>query len=343
MKFRINFLFGIILSILCFCDAKAANTLDLTEALSEPCPQGCFCLGNGKIDPESAEIDKTICQQEHPNQGWNSESSGGFSMGNIEFVTDRKYGLADYYLDDFSEYYIGVYGFYGFKNNEFIYANSGQTRNNKNGSYYEKQYKNVFNCPMLYPHSVSGSKGLTDCFRYDENGNKIYYTKGTLSNNDTVNEEPEEIYENNRGNIDAIKALIQSGATGNTLDLTEALNDPNQSSGNTLDLTEALNGQNKQKKSSKKKSGGVNIEEAKAKIKAGISDASVKNKDLKSSEKTEAFKTSKMTTGKSMRASGNNRLGGNLEPVMNKSEKPSSNNSVDIDLETAKKMISAGI
>ena len=68
-----------------------------------------------------------------------------------------------YFMDDFSEMYNGEFGIYGRKNNEVIYF--------PNSVFFDKMYQ----CPVSYPISEQGAKSVSDCFTYDINGNKVYY------------------------------------------------------------------------------------------------------------------------------------------------------------------------
>ncbi|MBQ6110453.1 MAG: hypothetical protein IJL05_03670 [Alphaproteobacteria bacterium] len=47
MKISIRLLFGIVVSVLCLCDVNANTFL---------CPEGCFCLNDGKVEKNSTEI-----------------------------------------------------------------------------------------------------------------------------------------------------------------------------------------------------------------------------------------------------------------------------------------------
>lgn len=160
MKIRINFLFGIIALILCLCDAKAAT----------PCPEGCFCLKDGQVH---SRIQESLC-------------GGMASDAKTMHCDGKKYGIthiiprrdcANYkaddpdliFAEDFSEIYYGDFGWYGFKNGQFLHGYSAA------GVYANNEVVDALVCPETHPYSAKGSKALTDCFNYDERGNKIYY------------------------------------------------------------------------------------------------------------------------------------------------------------------------
>ena len=123
--------------------------------------------------------------------------NSGFSYGNIVSVYSGEsnpwQGHKNVYkYEDFSEFYKGTLGFYGIINGGFIHYNACGSYDSA-GNCAAKKY-DLFQCPETYPYSAKGSKSLSDCFKYDANGNKIYYGSTNYGN----------------CNIDAIRATVQN-------------------------------------------------------------------------------------------------------------------------------------
>lgn len=142
---------------------------------SGPCPEGCFCqTSDGKIPDKLRNNHSYLCgRPAHTikNTAYCDTFAGGIT---VAYNSDSNC-QADYYIDEFSEFYEGDFGAYGFKNGEFIYFHRST------GSYITDnsvQALNILICPYTHPHSASGSKALNECFKYDANGNKIYYSTG---------------------------------------------------------------------------------------------------------------------------------------------------------------------
>lgn len=145
----------------------------VSDAMASPCPAGCFCLNNGESVFAGYQSVINSCYQSAtighygPNVGreYCGVWVGGSVMENM-----------DYYYDEFSVFYEGDFGFYGFIDNEFVYGNHC---NNivTNQSFPSKL--DVFQCPVSHPHSAIGAKALTECYKYDANGNKVYYGANT--------------------------------------------------------------------------------------------------------------------------------------------------------------------
>lgn len=162
MKLYIKPLMGIIASVFCMFDANA---------VIRPCPEGCFCLNSGQFEDRSyTGYYDTNCHNSVGRPLWLCDSCSD-TYGGTVISGNPADGTADYYYDEFSELYYGVYGFYGFINNEFVYGNGYPNFSNY-------MHDSIFECPMSYPHSNVGAKALTDCFKYDVNGHKIYYGSG---------------------------------------------------------------------------------------------------------------------------------------------------------------------
>jgi len=138
------------------------------------CPPGCFCMNGGRTVFAQYQSTTDLCASSSAIlQNW-SGCVGG-SYGDIWVTTNSSCQLgvpASYYFDEFSEFYEGLTGFYGFINNEFVYHN---TRPNSNSNVFY----DFFLCPLSHPHSDSGASALTQCYKYDANGNKVYYGANT--------------------------------------------------------------------------------------------------------------------------------------------------------------------
>lgn len=146
-----------------------------TNATAETdCPTGCFCLNNGKYD-NTYSIGNSCSL---PATMYTPNPSSGFSShyGNIVLSSSPDDFVADFYATDFRKLYLGATGFYGFIGDEFIYANTTISGFGDNSS--APLFDHIFQCPVTHPNSASGAKALNDCFKYDANGNKIYYGAG---------------------------------------------------------------------------------------------------------------------------------------------------------------------
>ena len=179
-----------VVSMLCFHEVRAEKVA---------CPEGCFCLNNGKVDLDLIKIDygwtgsgydtkqamerlEGICQGSSTTFPATENFGchiGGYKKwfwtkeGQLKLVCDWEKYFADYpgeqntklryFLEDFSELYSGSFGAYGIINNEAVYISES--------AYYD----NTFQCPFPYPLSKSGAKTVNDCFRYNAKGEKGYY------------------------------------------------------------------------------------------------------------------------------------------------------------------------
>lgn len=144
-------------------------------AEEQSCPSGCFCLNNGKYDNTYGIYN--LCSS--PATLYNPSSISGFSSnyGSIVLSSSPDDYPAHFYANEFSILYIGSMGFYGFKDNEFIYANQIRQGLDQNDPSQSK-YDFIFQCPATHPNSAEGAKALNECFKYGANGNKIYYGAG---------------------------------------------------------------------------------------------------------------------------------------------------------------------
>ena len=139
------------------------------------CPAGCFCLNGGVYDAHGqAEQDASMCDDASARLRTSAYQLGtAYYCSGIVVANDANIS-ADYYYDDFSEFYDSFgYGFYGFINEQFTYGNSCQS--GPEGSLYN--FDGIFLCPETHPNSEPGAKALTECFKYNANGKKIYYSK----------------------------------------------------------------------------------------------------------------------------------------------------------------------
>ena len=159
--------FGILLSLAVLFPLGA-------HAQKEKCPAGCFCLNDGEYESMLGYEDE-LCNENHATLLTLDPNVGMFFCSDTEILGTNmslsSFVSTHYYISDFSEFYKGIFGGYGFKDKEFIYINS--CRNTSIDG--ESKYDYIFLCPYHFPHSAEGSKSLGDCFKYDINGNKIYY------------------------------------------------------------------------------------------------------------------------------------------------------------------------
>ncbi len=138
---------------------------------TKPCVPGCFCVNNGQMEHDihnkcgkyqsQSIISYCIVAD---NMDWHFDLGSGESAGILS--CDRNY-WAHYYVDEFSELYMGDYGMYGIMGDNLIVMpfhgiNAG-----------------IYQCPSSYPSSDSGAKTVYDCYKYDANGNKVYYGANT--------------------------------------------------------------------------------------------------------------------------------------------------------------------
>ena len=141
---------GIIASALCQNSANAALV---------NCPEGCFCLNNGKYD-NSGQVNPIGCNA----KGQLMHTCYGLSLDFYGGMISCSHNMGGtYYFDQFSELYDDYFGYYGILNGEMLYM----TRD------YGDQ--SVFGCPASHPHSSAGAKSVIECYKYDNNGNKKYF------------------------------------------------------------------------------------------------------------------------------------------------------------------------
>ena len=62
---------------------------------------------------------------------------------------------------------------YGFIGEEFIIMPSTRLATS---------FPGVYQCPDTHPNSASGAKTVFDCYKYDANGKKVYYTNSSYEN-----------------------------------------------------------------------------------------------------------------------------------------------------------------
>ena len=151
---------GIMIAMLCVKDANA-----------QQCAPGCFCVNNGQMpsnfSPQcSVQSQLLSCGNDGYGRVWYFRTNG--MIRGVLSCPHSTY--ANYYVDEFSEIYIGRYGMYGFRNDDLIVmpadVNYGGATTN---------YEGVYQCPTSYPNSDAGARTLTDCFKYNSSGQKVYY------------------------------------------------------------------------------------------------------------------------------------------------------------------------
>ena len=162
--------FGILLSLAVLFPLGA-------HAQKKKCPAGCFCLNNGEY--ESRYEETRHCEmQPASNIPDHWESANYCDM--VEIINDlspliegKYHSMAGtyYHLSEFSEFYNGGLGGYGLKNGNFMYFNNCFFTDTNKATKFDL----IFQCPQTFQYSDEGSKSLGDCFKYDINGNKIYY------------------------------------------------------------------------------------------------------------------------------------------------------------------------
>ena len=116
----------------------------------------------------------------------------------------------------------------------------------------------MFQCPYTYPNSDQGASSLSQCFKYDMSGNKIYYTSSSSNSN----------YGN--CDIEGVSALVTN--------LQNALDKANKAA---AELQEALNKSNQTNNESSVNHSKPDVENMKTAINAGIVDTKMINKPVK--------------------------------------------------------------
>lgn len=150
----------------------------------KPCPPGCFCVHNGQIPTTHntrnicgyGNAYKVSCDAEDIAHAFGIEDNQAFSglvaCGHGYFSD----AVVKYYFDEFSELFQGATGMYGLINNELIVMPSTIKALN------DYAQKGIYQCPVTYPNSASGAKTVFDCYKYDANGNKVYYRTSKKNN-----------------------------------------------------------------------------------------------------------------------------------------------------------------
>lgn len=240
MRICTKFLFGMIVTVVCLCDVRAYEGQVFTEGTLLPCPEGCFCLGDDGMYAENTELYygevtsiRNECGKGAPviKKGVVINGIDAYNML-MQFVTHHDSGFE---ADE-------AYAFFESANttNTALRIISGYAV--KDGMFYGGTGR-LHVCPRLYPFSAPKSKSLSDCFKYDEKGNKVYYGSANYGN----------------CNISGVKALVE--------DLQKKLDQANKAA---QALQEALNKSN-HVTSPSTVSSKTDIDAMKAMIKAGIS------------------------------------------------------------------------
>ena len=156
------FVFGTIASALCLYN---------TGANAQICPAGCFCISGGSFIPQEnmqPNYYTEVCSQVHASTPkpvpMNMAGCGRHLNAPQVLIAKDHNQNADYYFDEFSEFYDGGIGdFYGFINGVFTSC--------------PLDGNNISSCPSKYPYSDTGANSLNQCYKYDENCNKKYFKK----------------------------------------------------------------------------------------------------------------------------------------------------------------------
>ena len=161
------------------------NNINVVQSGTITCPAGCFCM-NGGVHADY--IQQTLCNdfgkwtgaQKMNAQTMTCEirpiNGGGRLIPRRNCFADFSDG--DIFIEDFSEFYLGDFGYYGYKNGKFtsFYSPAG---------IYSNYVIDALVCPQGYPRSEPGAKAVTQCYTYksDMNGNKtkVYFKTGSGS------------------------------------------------------------------------------------------------------------------------------------------------------------------
>lgn len=150
-----SLLVGIIASFGGVCDANAWMV---------NCPEGCFCLNNGKYNNSSydyADVQDIYCAT--PSQLVQSCFGSGWIFYGTDIGCNHSPG-ANYQFEQFSELYQGFFGFYGVLHGQVIYMP------------FDPLTQSMYSCPANYPQSDPGAKSVYECYSYGPHGSKVYYS-----------------------------------------------------------------------------------------------------------------------------------------------------------------------
>lgn len=158
-----SLILGTIFTISCLVNVNAYSAEQRT------CPAGCFCISGGSFIPQEnlqPGYYERVCSQLHastPNPFPMNMVGCGHHLEAPQVLIAKDHSQnANYYFDEFSEFYDGGVGdFYGFRNGVFTSC--------------PLDGKNISSCPSAYPYSEPGSDSVQKCFKYTANGVKIYY------------------------------------------------------------------------------------------------------------------------------------------------------------------------
>ena len=140
---------------------------------TKPCVPGCFCVNNGQM---SHDVYGARCGLSQSQSIISMHNTWYFKAGESRgILTCNRNMNANYYVDEFSELYKGDYGMYGIKGGELIVMPFGGQ--GYGGGFPEMM--GVYQCPSSYPSSDAGAKTVYECYKYDANGNKVYYGANT--------------------------------------------------------------------------------------------------------------------------------------------------------------------
>ena len=163
------FVFGTIASILCLYNTSA-------NATAITCPAGCFCLNEGEVH--------TLIQEDLCTDGVATKLNARtmdcdtMVLANTRVIPRRNclnpnssVPSNTVFIEDFSEFYWGDFGWYGYKNDRFFYDYRPA------GNYAANAITDALVCPASYPNSDPGARSLQKCYKYDADGNKKYFKK----------------------------------------------------------------------------------------------------------------------------------------------------------------------
>lgn len=159
-------------------NAGAKSVKDCFVATAEEekrCVPGCFCVNDGKM-PKGWQT-KNICGYSSSYRIPCGDEDISLAFGRNEdgmytgtIACSRKLNNATYYFDEFSGVYEGKTGRYGFVGNDLI------TMPSSIKALYDYGNAGIYTCPVSHPASDVGAKSPKDCYKYDKNGKKVYFS-----------------------------------------------------------------------------------------------------------------------------------------------------------------------
>ena len=159
-------------------NAGAKSAKDCFVATTEDekrCAPGCFCVKDGKMPKGWQTVNvcgysfshKVPCGEDSQSMVFGRNKDGIYT-GTV--ACSRKLNNATYYFDEFSGIYEGKTGRYGFIGNDLI------TMPSPLAGLYDYGEAGIYTCPVSHPASDVGAKSPKDCYKYDKNGKKVYFS-----------------------------------------------------------------------------------------------------------------------------------------------------------------------